>query len=91
MVPIKRDGMGNDLLLTVVQCLKFYWSFFRVLNISLVYAVPKITTKAPSRADGHFLVCSKLLKGKKKEEKKRTIKHNETLPMKGQQLFLLAI
>lgn len=64
--------MGNALLLTVVQYLKFYWCFFKALNINLVDAVSKITTKAPSRADGHFLVGSKLLKGKKKKEEKKT-------------------
>lgn len=79
--------MGNDPLLTVVQYLKFYQHFFKALNIHLVYAVSKITTKAPSKADGHLLLHSKLLKGKKKT----TIKHNETLSMKEQQLFLLAI
>lgn len=83
--------MGNDLLLTVVQYLKFYQRFFKALNINFVYAVSKTMTKAPSRADGHLLVHSKLLKEKKKRIKKTTIKHNETLSMKEQQLFLLAI
>lgn len=59
--------MGNDPLLTVVQYLKFYQHFFKALNIHLVYAVSKITTKAPSKADGHLLLHSKLLKGKKRQ------------------------
>lgn len=61
--------MENVLLLKVVQELEFYRSFFKALNISLVYTVSKIMTKAPSIADGHFLVCYKLLR--KKERKKR--------------------
>lgn len=74
--------------LKVVRELDFSWSF-KALNISFVYAVPNIMTKAPSAADGQLLVCFKLLKKKKK--KRGTIKHNETFPQKERQLFLIAI
>lgn len=43
-------------------------SSFRAFNISLVYAVSKMMTKAPSIADGPLLMYHKLLK-KKRERK----------------------
>ena len=59
-------------------------SSFKAFNISLIYAVSTMMTKAPSIADGHLLMYYKLLKKKKKKKKKNksTIKHNETFPMK---------